>query len=95
MADITVLMLLAQVAMHTTIALRIVMWSGDGYRFRPWVSRIAWLMAGSSASSAMYILMAMPSLSVENANPWNTVFIFVVMVGVIKCRGNLGRFLTR
>lgn len=93
MADFTVLMLLAQVAMHITIALRIAMWNGEGYRFRPWVSRIAWLMAGSSASSAIYILMVIPGLTIEKINPWNTVFIFVVMLGVIKCRGNLGHFL--
>jgi len=96
MADqFTVFTLLAQVLMHIVISIRIATWGGEGYRFRPWVSRIAFLMAGSSAASAVYILTVIPALTIERINPWNAIFIFVVMLGVIKCRGNLGHFLRR
>lgn len=96
MADpVTTTMLLIQAVMHLVIALRITLWQNDGYAFRPWVSRIAWLMAGSSASSAIYILTVLPHLTTDRVNPWNTVFIAIVLAAVLKARGNLAHFLTR
>lgn len=96
MADpVTTTMLLIQAVMHLVIAFRITLWQNDGYAFRPWVSRIAWLMAGSSASSAIYILTVLPHLTTDRVNPWNTVFIAIVLAAVLKARGNLAHFLTR
>lgn len=94
-APVTVIMLLIQAAMHLAIAFRITLWSSDGYSYRPWVSRFAWLLAGSSASSAIYILTVLPTLGAERVNPWNTVFIAIVLAAVLKARGNLAHFLTR
>lgn len=96
MADpVTVTILLLQAAMHLGIAFRIALWHGEGYAFRPWVSRFAWLLAGSSASSAIYILTVLPHISSERVNPWNTVFIAIVLAAILKARGNLAHFLTR
>ena len=96
MADpVTTTMLLIQAVMHLVIAFRITLWQSDGYAFRPWVSRFAWLLAGSSASSAIYILTVLPHLTTARVNPWNTVFIAIVMTAVLKTRGNLAHFLTR
>lgn len=96
MADpVTIAILLTQVSMHIAITVRIALWDGSGYRFRPWVSRIAWLLAGSSAASAIYILLAIPYLTIERINPFNAVFTSVVLVAVLKSRGNLGRFMPR
>ena len=96
MADpVTTILLLIQAAMHLVIAFRIALWHGDGCEFRPWVSRFAWLLAGSSASSAIYILTVLPHLPTDRANPWNTVFIAIVLAAVLKARGNLAHFLTR
>ena len=96
MADpLTTIMLLIQAAMHLVIAFRIALWHGDGCEFRPWVSRFAWLLAGSSASSAIYILTVLPHLTTDRVNPWNTVFIAIVLAAVLKARGNLAHFLTR
>lgn len=96
MADsLTVLLLLLQACMHLAIALRIALWNSEGGSFRPWVSRIAWLLAGSSASSAIYILTVLPSITDDRVNPWNTVFIAIVLVAVLKSRGNLAFFLPR
>ena len=96
MADpVTTILLLIQAAMHLVIAFRIALWHGDGCEFRPWVSRFAWLLAGSSASSAIYILTVLPHLTTDRVNPWNTVFIAIVLAAVLKARGNLAHFLTR
>ncbi len=96
MADpVTVTLLLLQASMHIGIAFRIAFWHGDGCEFRPWVSRFAWLLAGSSASSAIYILTALPHFTVVHVNPWNTLFIAIVLAAVCKARGNLAYFLTR
>ena len=96
MADsVTVMLLLLQAAMHLGIAFRIATWNGHGYEFRPWVSRFAWLLAGSSASSAIYILTDLLHLTTHLVNPWNTVFIAIVLAAVLKARGNLAHFLTR
>ncbi|MGL4315327.1 MAG: phage holin family protein [Pseudomonas sp.] len=96
MADhVTILLLLTQSCMHLAIALRIALWNGAGGSFRPWVSRIAWLLAGSSASSAIYILTVLPSIADARVNPWNTVFIAIVLLAVLKSRGNLAFFLPR
>lgn len=95
MADsVTITLLLLQAAMHIGIAFRIATWNGQGYRYRPWISRFAWLLAGSSAASAVFILTALPHLAIET-NPWNTVFIAIVLAAVCKARGNLATLLTR
>ena len=96
MADpVTTILLLIQAAMHLVIAFRIALWHGDGYELRPWVSRFAWLLAGSSASSAIYILTVLPHLTTVRVNPWNTVFIAIVLMAVCKARGNLASLLPR
>lgn len=96
MADsISVMLLITQAILHMAIAVRISIWNGHGYRYRPWISRFAWLLAGSSAASAVYILTNMPSLSAERINPWDTVFIAIVLAAVCKARGNLATLLTR
>ena len=96
MADpLTTILMLIQAAMHLVIAFRIALWHGGSYEFRPWVSRFAWLLAGSSASSAIYILTVLPHLTTDRVNPWNTVFIAIVLAAVLKARGNLAHFLTR
>lgn len=92
---VTIAMLLIQALMHLAIAFRITIWSSDGYAFRPWVSRFAWLLAGSSAASAIYILTVLPTLGAEQVNPWNTVFIAIVLAAVLRARGNLAHFLSR
>ena len=96
MADsVTVMLLLLQAAMQIGIAFRIATWNGQGYRYRPWISRFAWLLAGSSAASAVYILTALPYVTIDRVNPWNTVFIAIVLAAVCKARGNLATLLTR
>ena len=96
MADsVSVMLLLLQAAMHLGIAFRIATWNGQGYRYRPWISRFAWLLAGSSSASAVYILTVLPNAMISIVNPWNTVFIAIVLMAVCKARGNLASLLPR
>jgi len=95
--SITNTLLALQVLMHVAIAIRLLLWNEPGrkYTHRPWVSRFAFLLAGSSAANAMHVLTSWNRLALESAQPWHVIFVAIVLVGIFKARGNLAYFLPR
>ncbi|MCY1384295.1 hypothetical protein D9M69_725340 [compost metagenome] len=53
------------------------------------------MLAGSSAVSAYNILTQWPALAQESSQPFTTLFVAVVLAGILKSRGNLAYFIPR
>lgn len=88
-------LVLLQILIYLAIASRLMLFNSEGRTHRPWVSRLAFLLAGSSAACAMHLLITLPLQASLPSSPWQTLFIAIVMVGIFKARGNLAYFLPR
>lgn len=96
MAEFNALLLTIQTLMHLAITLRLMTYRpGKGATYKPGVSMLAATLAGSSAVSAFIILAKWPVFVQETAEPFTTLFVAVVLVGILKSRGNLAYFLPR
>lgn len=96
MAEFSAFLLALQVIMHTFIALRLAAYQPSGdCSYRPGVSTLAAMLAGSSAVSAYDILTHWPALVEQTSQPFTTLFVAVVLAGILKSRGNLAYFIQR
>lgn len=96
MIEIQTLLLTLQLIMHLAITLRLMTYKpGPGATYKPRVSMMAATLAGSSAVCAFNILAKWPIMIHETTQPFTTIFVAVVLAGILKSRGNLAYFLTR
>lgn len=95
--SLTSTLLSLQVIAHLAIALRLLFWNHEDrhYSYRPWVSRLAFLLAASSACTGLNTLFQWQVLVNGPLQPWPAIFGLIVLVGVFKARGNLAYFLPR
>lgn len=88
-------LLAIQILMHLAIAVRLMLFNPEGRTHRPWVSRLAFLLAGSSAATALHSGMTFAHQAAGAPDYWQTLFVGIVMVAIFKARGNLAYFLPR
>lgn len=96
MAELSALFLSIQAVMHLAITIRLSLYrplESDAYK--PGVSFLAAALAGSSAVKAYAIALNWRTLVAESPDPFATVFVAVIFLGVMKSRGNLAYFLPR
>lgn len=88
-------LMILQIILYAAIALRLMIFNPQGRSHRPWVARIAFLLAASSAAAATHTAFAFHLHALPAVNPWHTIFIAIVAGGVFLARGNLAYFLPR
>lgn len=87
--------LLLEILMHLAIAARLMLFNAEGRTHRPWVARLAFLLAGSSASTAMHSAMTFQAQLTSQPDYWQTLFVGIILVAIFKAKGNLAYFLPR
>ncbi len=96
MAEFHAFLLTLQIVMHLVITLRLMTYKPcAGSTYKPGVSFLAAALAGSSAVCAYNTLVSWPVIVHETAQPFTTVFVAVVLAGILRARGNLACLLTR
>ena len=96
MAEFQATLLTIQIIMHLTITIRLMAYRpGPNCTHKPGVSFMAATLAGSSAVCAFNIMASWPALVHETAQPFTTLFVAVVLAGIMRSRGNLAYFLPR
>lgn len=96
MAEFNALLLTLQIAMHLIITLRLATYTPcAGSKYKPGVSFLAAAMAGSSAVCAYQALISWPVIIHETAQPFTTIFVAVVLAGIMRSRGNVANLLPR
>lgn len=96
MAEFQGLLLSIQIIMHVAIAVRLMAYRpGPNCTHKPGVSFMAATLAGSSLVSAFNILASWQKLVTETPQPFTTLFVAVVLAGILRSRGNLAYFLPR
>lgn len=89
MATYSGVWLLLQVLMHIAITARIMFWNYDGGRYRPGVSLLASVMAGSSAAAAGNIILRWHFIAEQTVQPFMTIFVAVILALLLKSKGNV------
>lgn len=96
MAEFNALLLTLQIVMHLAITLRLATYRPcTGSKYKPGVSFLAAAMAGSSAVCAYQNLVSWPVIIHETAQPFTTIFVAVVLAGILRSRGNVANLLPR
>lgn len=93
--SLATIFLLSQIIMHLAIAARLMIFNPEGRTHRPWVARLAFLLAASSATASLHYALTWGQQLAGPGNPWHTLFLAIVTVAVFKARGNLAYFLPR
>lgn len=88
-------LLVTQILMHLAIAVRLMAFNSEGRTHRPWVARLAFLLAASSAATALHSAMSFQHQLAGPTDYWQTLFVGIVLVAIFKARGNLAYFLPR
>lgn len=82
-----------QVLVHLAISVRIMLWNDGSRRYRPGVSFLAFVMAGSSAAGAANIVLRWHFIAEQTVQPFMTIFAMVILVLLMKSRGNVAYLL--
>lgn len=96
MAEFNALLLTLQIVMHLIITLRLATYRPcASATYKPGVSFLAAAMAGSSAVCAYQAMVSWPVIIHETAQPFTTIFVAVVLAGIMRSRGNFANLIPR